>query len=182
MYCRRIQHQIHRLIDKGSALPAAVQKHLDQCPSCRDFYEMLLQVDLKLRRDHPTLPVLDTAELQRRIVVDLRRDRFLSVHPKTPWRILRFRPIAAAVLLIASVSLLFWIQNHRSLHSPVAGNTPSLNYIIPSDLYLFQNPLPLHSFQHPLETEMNRLAQDMQTAVQFVSNCLPQTHLDIHQP
>jgi hypothetical protein len=181
MFCSFIQTQISRLLDEGGPLSKQVQKHLKRCSTCRLFYENLLQIESKLRQDNPNLPVENTAALQKRITAELRRRALFSAPPQSRRKI-GFLPQAAAILLIAAVGGLFWRQYHFSRLSGLAEEINPLNRTIPSDFYPFRNSLLTNTLQHPLEVEMNKLTQDMHTAVRFVSSCLPEAPLDIEQP
>lgn len=174
MYCRIIKKQIDRSLDEGAPLSDRVSRHLERCPSCRLYYENLLRVEAKLRRDVPDRPDADAPALEEKILSKIRREsRPVLVQPHTH-RLLRPLTAAAAVLLLAALFGLL-----RNLNSPALGpNVPKeinpLQHALTSDLYTIQNQLLVNSLQQPFETEMDNLAKDMQTAIRFVSACLPQ--------
>lgn len=173
MYCSIIKKQINRSLDEKAPLSAGAVRHLERCPSCRLYYESLLQVEAKLRREMPDRPVADTSALEEKILSKIRREsQTVLVQPQT-YRLLRPLTAAAAVLLLAALFGLL-----RNLNRPAPMNVPKelnpFQRALTSDLYTIQNQLLADSLQQPFETEIDNLAQDMQTAVRFVSACLPQ--------
>lgn len=175
MFCRIIKKQINHLLDEQAPLSAGVNRHLEHCPSCRLYYENLLRVEAKLRRETPERPDADMSALEQKILSRIRNGSgTVFVRPQTHRQLHTLTRIAAAVLISAALFGLF-----RSLKSPAPGpNVPAeinpLGRAIASDLYAVQNQLLADSLQQPFETEMDNLAKDMQTAVRFVSACLPQ--------
>jgi len=173
MYCSIIKKQIDRSLDEGAPLSARVGRHLERCPSCRLYYENLFRVEAKLRQEMPDVPDADASVLEGKILSKIRSEaRTAFVQPQSHW-VLRPLTAAAAVLLLAALFGLL-----RNLNRPAAMNVPEelnpFQRALTSDLYTIQNQLLADSLQQPFETEMNNLAKDMQTAVRFVSACLPQ--------
>ncbi len=175
MYCSFIKKQINHFVDRQSPLSSKVRKHLDCCPSCRFYYESLLRVEAKLRREMPDRPDADVSALEEKILSRIRNESgTVLVRPQIHRRLRALTRIAAAVLISAA---LFGLLRNRK--NPVPGpSVPEginpLQRALTTDLYTIQNQLLADSLQQPLETEMDNLAKDMQTAVRFVSACLPQ--------
>ncbi|MEJ5259642.1 MAG: hypothetical protein WHS88_05570 [Anaerohalosphaeraceae bacterium] len=183
MFCRIIKKQINRFLDEQVPLSAGVRKHLEHCPSCRLYYENLLRVETKLRREMPEQPDVDMSALEQRILSRIRGEpETVLVRPQIHQRLRALTRIAAVVLISAALFGLF-----RSFKSPSARpNVPAeinpLGRAIASDFYAVQNRLLADSLQQPFETEMDNLARDMQTAVRFVAACLPQPPWGLELP
>ncbi|HOK66303.1 MAG TPA: hypothetical protein PK054_08360 [Anaerohalosphaeraceae bacterium] len=173
MYCSIIKKQINRSLDEKTPLSAGAVRHLERCPSCRLYYESLLQVEAKLRREMPDQPVADTSALEGKILSKIRSEsQTVLVQPQTH-RLLRPLTAAAAVLLLAALFGLLRHLNRPAPHPNIPEEINPFQRALTADLYTIQNQLLGDSLQQPFEIEIDNLAKDMQTAVRFVSACLP---------
>lgn len=175
MFCRIYQSAIEKDLDTfGSVQRPSLVSHLRKCSRCRVFYHRMTQLERQLRAS----PSCDVSDEQLERIRDAVRQRlsettptqtnFTVFQPQTYFRMRYAIPAAAAIVLVSLIGL-YYLQHIRS----TVQDDPMAWFV--SNSTTFQNRMSLLARipEQSIQTEMRKLANDAQSAVNFIGNCIP---------
>jgi hypothetical protein len=177
MFCKYIQWRLDTCLENQVPPTDTLLGHLQKCPTCRQYYQRLCQIDQQLRSRNPEPPDFDEKILQEKILARLSNsqpDLSSPFQRSRGFLILTAAGLAAVLLIVAGL----WLLPHIPRSNPQSLTRADLirfNQLISSEMTPLRSSLISQSMHQPLEKELDNLSRDMQRAVQFFAGCLPRT-------
>jgi hypothetical protein len=185
MPCFHHRILISRAANHDRTPPAFTRRHMQHCPTCRQFHETTVRVGQRLRHDADALSADVSEDLHQKILSRCGLDRPATRQPAP--RTLTLARATGWALAAAAVALLavgVWV-------SVQPAKTPTLEHRLVEDTPKPQpaaKPMPLQivvelpatsadaaaaKLYKPLEDELARLRQDGKAAADFLLACVP---------
>jgi hypothetical protein len=167
MFCWYYRIRISHALDGDRALPKGVEKHINQCGSCRRFYQGSLAVADQLRREAAEM-------LGHRVDVDLGGETLSSSATKLVFPSLHLWRAAAAVLVVLAAGVIFWSVTKPE---PVVNQKKELQTFadivyehgFAADTFALKTGDSLQMLvANPFQAEMSRITEDANRALDFL--------------
>jgi hypothetical protein len=161
-------------VDTKKAPGFRLEAHLDDCASCRAYYQAHLHVSDLLETQIPPVTLESGESLEDAIFGSLALTETVSGSTR-PFSNRAVLAIAASVLVVCSVTLVVMQQamqrktRMRAQSTALASVVALPGHLLPSQLLANYGPL----MQAPLQSEIENLSMDAQNAALFVVRCTP---------
>jgi len=169
--CRLYQTIASSHVDDGTRLPTWTQRHLNNCPRCREFYQSALAITKELSTRTEGDRRSPSPFLHAKVMSAIRSEANAAFEPRPS------RRRSAGVLVLGTACLLLlagilWVR-----HPAITGQHPSTSTPAPADV-AFNVQLPsaaqvnqwTTALDKPLEKETQLVLNDAKSALNSLKN------------